>query len=189
MGFDCGFDIYPRLNPSNAADKQAYQAFLDDIMATYQDAHDSEGRREDGKVLQMPGDPDGKFYDKSYIYFMVGEWPRIPANAERCDYFLRFSSKVSGQLSACAEPYLRGVHQMAKQRFGVRVHWWHELNDEAEDDRKWRGYYSWTEVYAASDELKALEAGKGVEKGVVVDPESGGVGDGDGDGLGSSPRA
>lgn len=178
MGFDCGFDIHPRLSPSNPADKQAYQAFLDDIIATYQSTYDSEGCREDGKVLQLPGDPAGIFAEDNYcISFMVGECPSMPARAERCDYFLRFSSKVSGRLW-CAEPYIRAVYRMAKRRFGGRVHWWDELNDLAEDEREWGGFYNWTEVYAASKELKALEAGEGHKEEGNVDSEHGNGGGG-----------
>ncbi|KAK3935954.1 hypothetical protein QBC46DRAFT_346097 [Diplogelasinospora grovesii] len=73
MGFDCGFDIFPN-------------------------TYDEERRREDGKVLQLPGDR-GIFLSKHYIQLMVGECPKMPANPDLCDYFLRFSSKVSGGLT------------------------------------------------------------------------------------------
>ncbi|KAK3364352.1 hypothetical protein B0T25DRAFT_426466, partial [Lasiosphaeria hispida] len=85
------------------------------------------GGREDGEVLQLPGDT-GTFPNKHYILFMVGECPSMPAKPDCCDYFLRFSFKISGRLTACAEPYIRDVHLIAKNHFGDKVHFWHELN-------------------------------------------------------------
>lgn len=57
MGFDCGFDIFPRLE-LNVADKQAYEEFLREVIDTDGDVHDKEGRRADGKVLVLPSDSD-----------------------------------------------------------------------------------------------------------------------------------
>ncbi|KAK3310168.1 uncharacterized protein B0T15DRAFT_506866 [Chaetomium strumarium] len=148
MGFDCGFDIYPRLDPAKETDKRAYREFLDEVINTYKDANDKEGGREDGKVLQLPEDPGGRLSSKLYITFMVGEWPRMPASPERCNYFLRFSSKVSGRLTQCAEPYIRGVHRIARRHFG------------SEDPTKRSGYYNWSEVYEADEKLKALASGQ-----------------------------
>jgi len=53
---------------------------------------------------------------------MVGECPHMPGNSDCCDYFLRFSSKVSGRLTTPAELYIRSVYQIAKKHFGSRVH-------------------------------------------------------------------
>ena len=155
MGFDCGFDIHPRLE-ATAANKQTYQQFLDEIIHTYKDVYDKEGRRADGKVLDMAKDSDPS--DKVYIRFMVGECPHMPSNPDRCDYFLRFSSKVSGRLTTPAEPYIRSVHKIAKKHFGSRVHFWHEMN-ETGDERQW-GYYGWQEVHDASKKLRELETGQ-----------------------------
>ncbi|KAK4040563.1 hypothetical protein C8A01DRAFT_35426 [Parachaetomium inaequale] len=96
----------------------------------------------------------------------------MPANPERCDYFLRFSSKVSGGLTQCTEPYIRSVHLIAEKYFGVRAHWWHELNDLDEDPRKWMGCYGWSEVNEADRKLEALGTGQ----------EQGGQSGNDGDG-------
>jgi hypothetical protein len=161
MGFDCGFDIFPRLDPANESDKRVYREFLDEIIDTYKDAYDTEGRRDDGKVLLLPGDPERGFRREDYIYFMVGECPRMPENPERCDYFLRFSSKVSGSLTQCAEPYIRSVSKIAKKHFGDRVHSWHELNDLADDPRKWMGCYDWSTIHEADEKLRALGTGQG----------------------------
>lgn len=154
MGFACGFDIYPRLE-ATTVNKQAYQRFLDEVISTYDHIHDENGRREDGKILVVPATSDN--LDKMYIRFMVGECPEMPSNAERCDYFLRFSSKVSGRLTTPAEPYIHGVHQIAQKHFGSRVHFWHELC-EAGDERQW-GCYDWLAVHEADEELRELEAG------------------------------
>lgn len=49
MGFDCGFDIFPRLE-ATAVNQQLYQEFLDEIIRTYRDVYDEKGRRSDGKI-------------------------------------------------------------------------------------------------------------------------------------------
>ncbi|KAL7789962.1 hypothetical protein V8C37DRAFT_385691 [Trichoderma ceciliae] len=145
MGFDCGFDIHPRLE-ANAENKQTYQHFLDEIIQTYQDVYDEEGRQPDGKILDLS--------HENIIQLMIGEGPQMPSSPERCNYFLRFSSKVSGRLTRAAEPYIRGVYKIAQKHFGSRVHFWHELNET--DDWRQRGFYSWDEVYSAQRELREL---------------------------------
>ena len=57
MGFDCGFDVYPRLE-ATAANKQTYKRFLEEIIHTYDEVYDKEGRRADGKFLDMPTNSD-----------------------------------------------------------------------------------------------------------------------------------
>lgn len=151
MGFDCGFDIYPRLE-TTALDTQIYKNFLDEIIHTYGEAYDQEGRREDGKILEIPSETCS---DGNYIRFMVGECPHLPSNPNHCCYFLRFSSKVSGRLTTPALPYIKKVHRIAQKHFGSRVQFWHEMN-ETEDEQQW-GHYSWKEVHDAKDELKELE--------------------------------
>jgi hypothetical protein len=155
MGFDCGFDIYPRLE-TTASNKETYRRFLDEIIRTYENVYDKEGRMTDGKVLDIP--INSHHSDKIYIWFMVGESPHIPGNPNRCDYFLRFSSKVSGRLKTPAEPYIRSVYKIAKKYFGSRVHFWHEM-DETGDERQW-GYYDWQEVHDADRKLRELETGQ-----------------------------
>ena len=151
MGFDCGFDIHPRLE-ATAENKKTYQRFLDEIVRTYNDVYDKDGRRPDGKVLEMPIDSK---YSKDCITFMVGECPDIPSNPDRCDCFLRFSSKISGHLTTPAEPYIRNVYKIAKKYFGSSVHFWHEMN-ETDDEQQW-GYYDWQEVHDASEKLREVE--------------------------------
>jgi hypothetical protein len=157
MGFDCGFDIFPRLE-ATAANSQTYKYFLDKIILTYDEADDEEGRRADGKVLEMP---NGDNPESVYIQFMVGECPQMPSNPDRCDYFLRFSSQVSGRLTTPALPYIQAVHKIAQKHFGGRVHFWHE-NNETEDERQW-GYYTWDQVHDAKKELRELETKQKVE--------------------------
>jgi hypothetical protein len=150
MGFDCGFDIYPPLE-ATASNKETYRRFLDEIIRTYENVYDKEGRRTDGKVLEVPTNSD----DKIYISLTVGECPHMPHNPDHCDYFLRFSSKVSGHLTTPADPYIRNVHKIAKKYFSSRVHFWHELC-ETGDERQW-GYYNWLEVHEADRKLRELE--------------------------------
>ena len=154
MGFDCGFDIFPRLE-ANASNKETYRQFRDEITRRYESAYDDAGRRKDGKVLEIPTNSDD--CDKLYIRFMVGECPHMPHNPDHCNFFLRFSSKISGHLTTPAEPYIRGVHQVAKKYFGARIHFWHELC-ETEDERQW-GCYGWQEVHDADEELRKSNTG------------------------------
>jgi len=152
MGFGCGFDICPRLE-ATASNKEIYRRFLDEIIRTYENVYDKEGRRTDGKVLEMP--TDSGHCDSVYISFMVGECPHMPHNPDHCNYFLRFSSKVSGCLTTPAAPYIENVHKIAKKYFGSRVHFWHELC-ETGDERQW-GCYNWLEVHEADRKLRELE--------------------------------
>ena len=155
MGYDCGFDVYPRLEP-NASNVETYRQFRDEIILKYNDAYNDAGRRHDGKVLEVPTSSDD--HDKFYLRFMVGECPQMPYIPNYCNYFLRFSSKVSGNLTMPAEPYIRDVYQIAKTYFGSLIHFWYEIC-ETDDERQW-GYYSWQEVNNADDELRKLNAGK-----------------------------
>ncbi len=158
---ECGFDMRPRLDPSKLADKQAYQAFLDDITTTYKDTYDPDGRRADRKVLQMPGDlgREPAFDNDRYIFLMVGEGPCVPAKVERCNYFVRFSSQINaGRQWECAEPYIRAVYDMARKRFGKsRVHWWDMRGPEPKNGG-WLRFADWAEACDAWDELEAVEA-------------------------------
>jgi len=131
MGFDCGFDVHPRLEvtPENI---QIYQQFRDEIINKYNDVYDDKGRRADGKILEL---------NDAFIQFMVDECPQMPRHPNRCNYFLRFSSKISGVLSAPAKPYIQGVYGIAKRHFGGSVHFWHEMK-ETGDEQQW-GYYDW----------------------------------------------
>jgi hypothetical protein len=141
----------PRLE-ATTANKDIYQRFLDEIIETYGDVYDKEGRRADGKVLAMPTESDPS--EKLYVWFMVGECPHLPSNPDRCDYFLRFSSKISGRLTSPAEPYIRGVYKIAKKYFGSRVHFWHEMN-ETGDERQY-GYHDWQTVHDTSKKLREV---------------------------------
>jgi hypothetical protein len=91
-----------------------------ELIRIYGNVYDKEGRMTDGKVLDIP--TNSHHSDKIYIWFMVGECLHMPSNSDRCDYFLRFSSKVSGRLTTPAELYIRSVYQIAKKHFGSRVH-------------------------------------------------------------------
>ncbi|OAL46898.1 hypothetical protein IQ07DRAFT_683008 [Pyrenochaeta sp. DS3sAY3a] len=150
MGYDCGFDIYPRLE-ANTLNKEAYGRFVEEIIKKYGDVYDKEGRRPDGKILitcaqesENPMDADDL-----YIRFMVGECPYMPKSPEHCEYFLRFSSKVSGGLTAPAESYIHDVYEIAKTYFRSRVNFWHELYDDY-------GVYGWKEIHDADKKLREL---------------------------------
>jgi hypothetical protein len=118
--------------------------FLRKVLRTYEVGDEAE--RRDSVVRVMPKS------NGAYIEFMVGEHPIIPYS---CEYFLRFSSKVSGSLTATAKPYIKGVYKIAKKWLGDRVQFWHEMN-ETGDHRQW-GYYDWNEVYAVRRRMKEQE--------------------------------
>ncbi|KAL7939598.1 hypothetical protein V8C35DRAFT_287110 [Trichoderma chlorosporum] len=156
MGFDCGFDISPRLEV-NDENKRVYQQFLNEIIEKYKDVYDEEGRQEDGKILDLPN--SSKHSNKNIIRFMIGECPHMPSSPERCNYFLRFSSKVSGSLTVAAKPYIMDVLKIAKKYFGSRVHFWHELNESGDLAQQF-GVYGWNEVNDAEKELRELGSDK-----------------------------
>jgi len=143
MGFDCGFDIYPALEPT-PSNKEKYELFLHEVLRTYEVGDEAEGR--DSVVRVVPRS------NGAYIDFMVGEHPTIPNS---CEYFLRFSSKVSGMGTVAAKPYIEGVYRIAKTWLGDRVHFWHEMNETG--DHRQRGYYNWNEVYAVRRRMKEQE--------------------------------
>lgn len=89
--------------------------------------------------------------EESYIDFEVGEHPHFP---RRCEHFLRFSSKISGR--SLAEPYIRGVYKIAKQRLGDRVYFWHEMNESGPHIRH-SGCYNWNEIRAARKKIGKYE--------------------------------
>ena len=93
MGYGIGFGIYPRLEPT-PANKERYASFINEIMTTFFDEAED-------NLVELVTTSKG-----TLIEFMVGEHPIISYN---CDFFLRFSSKVSGGLTAAAEPYIRDV--------------------------------------------------------------------------------
>lgn len=162
MGFDCGFDVCPRLEPT-PENQETYRRFLDEIIERWQGVYDPGGCREDGKILEMPGEVSEHAKMEcgrdQYIYFMVGECPGMPARPENCNFFLRFSSKVSGSLTAQARPYIGAVYLIAKAHFGSeRVHFWHEMNEHDLGGPTQNGYYNWTQVYDARKEMRALLA-------------------------------
>jgi hypothetical protein len=108
-------------------------------------------------ILDTPTNSDHS--DKDHVRFMVGECPHIPGNPDLCDYFLRFSSEISGRLTTPAEPYIRNVHKIAEKSFGSRVRFWHEPY-ETGDERQW-GYYGWQEVHDGDRRLRDLETREG----------------------------
>ena len=124
MGFDCGFDIYPALEPTSL-NKEKYELFLREVLRTYEGGDEAERCN---SIVRVVPTSSG-----AYVEFMVGEHPIIPYS---CEHFLRFSSKVSGSLTAAAEPYIKGVYKIAKKWLGDRVQFWHELN-ETDDHRQW----------------------------------------------------
>lgn len=74
----------------------------------------------------------------------------MPTSPEHCEYFLRFSSKISGSCGA-AEKYILEVNKIAGKWFGHRAKPWHECADDAEP------VYDWKDVNDADKKLRELE--------------------------------
>lgn len=154
MGFDRGFDISPRLE-SNPENKALYANFIKETIDTYGNDFDDHSRRKDKDLLQLVRDPETFEHDKNFIRCTVGEYPGNPTSPDHCEYFLRFTSKVSGSISRPSEKYNIEVCKIAKKWFREdRMKPWHEL---AED----YGSYDWQELSDAT--AKVSEFGK-VEK-------------------------
>lgn len=73
----------------------------------------------------------------------------MPSNLDRYNYFLCFSSKISGHLTTPAKSYIRNVYKIAKKHFGSKMHFWHEM-DETGDEQEW-GYNDWQEIHEARE--------------------------------------
>jgi len=86
----------------------------------------------------------------SYIEFIVGEHPRIP---KRYKHFLQFSSKISS--SSVTKPYIRTVHQIARQHFRDCVYFWHEMNNSSTHIRQY-SCYNWNEIHTARKRIETL---------------------------------
>jgi hypothetical protein len=160
MGYGCGFDIYPALEPT-PSNQDKYEHFIQEIMRTYSasDADPDSDADSDSRPAELVAKPRG-----AILEFMVGEHPSMPYNPRLCHYFLRFSSKVSGGLTARAEPFIRGVHRIAKRRFGDRVMWWHEMSEGGTKAQQY-GMYDYGEVDRVQLKLESVLRGDVVDDG------------------------
>jgi hypothetical protein len=138
MGIDCGFDIFPRLDGGSVV---AYHEFVEEVLAMYGDEHSSASFHKNGKIISTPTDTDHR-HPPGKICFCLGEAPAFPSEAKHCNYFLRFSSKITK--CSVVEHYIREVCQIAKKHFGAwRVHFWHEFADYPNYQ------YAWSDINEA----------------------------------------
>jgi len=121
MDFGCEHDMVPRLTESDS-DKNRWLAFIDEVKEVYNEE----------AVVQV---------QTCVVTFKVGEHPQLPLEGHK---FLRFSSKVSEPRTEAAEPYIRRVYRIAREIFGQRVQFWHELYDNY-------GHYEWDAVNESID--------------------------------------
>ncbi|EHK25263.1 uncharacterized protein TRIVIDRAFT_143709, partial [Trichoderma virens Gv29-8] len=82
--------------------------------------YEEKGRWEDGKILDTLNSL--KYSDRNLIQLMISECPHIRSSPERGNYFLRFSSKVIGSLTALAHPHTMNDLKIPKKHFGSRVY-------------------------------------------------------------------
>ena len=149
----CGFDIHPKLEPTEE-NKATYKKFIDQVIQTYKDTKDELCWGKDGYVLSVPGEPGS--VDNVHVRFVISnEQPRIPANPERCDYFMRCYCKVMGEPDRAGEQYVWGVRNIAKKYFGPRVHSWTYKNKPPKETDKW--LWAFDDVDRAEWDLKDLE--------------------------------
>jgi hypothetical protein len=154
MGWDCGFDIYPVLEPT-PSNQEKYEHFVQEVMRTYSLDHVNPDSYIDPakRPAKLVSKPQG-----AILVFEVGEHPSMPYNPHLCNYFLRFSSKVSSASTGPAEPFIDGVYEIAKRRFGSRVYWWHELNEYGTIAQQY-GVYDWGDIHRAQEELESALKG------------------------------
>lgn len=176
MGIDRGFDISPRLEPT-PANKALYAKFIEEILTKYDNVTDKDSGREDKRLLEYGTNVVYKS-NKNYIRFTVGEYPGMPANPEHCEYFLRFSSKVSGSYGPPAEKYIIEVCKIARKWFGDRVKPWDEYLEEIDPP------YGWQEVHDAAKALRELVEAEELQKDGKSEGDKVGEG-GDGKGVAS----
>jgi hypothetical protein len=160
MGYDCGFDMYPALEPT-PENQDKYEHFVQEVMRAYSvdDADPDSNPDPANRPAEIVSKPQG-----AILEFMVGEHPSMPYNPRLCHYFLRFSSKISGRLTTPAEPFLRGVYDIAKRKFGNRVTWWHEMNEWGTEMEQY-GVYRWKEVNRVQEKLESVLRGDAVDDG------------------------
>ena len=123
----CGFDIFPPLPRSKAA-QALYDFFLAEILTAY---------GPDGKgIAEKCADNDD-----AYLRLNIAETPTFP---RRCDRFLRFSTDGV----SFAGLHLRDIQKFAEQFLGDRVYAWHNLDESTQYIRKY-GCYTWNEIRGA----------------------------------------
>jgi hypothetical protein len=127
MAVECGFDIFPRLDPETV-DRENHSNFVTEIIYKYQNKQHrmqkSQRNSDDaGDILQFPGQsPDSH---KTNIVFTVGDRPGMPISSDLCEYFIRFRSAIFGYQSDLIDRYIGEVMMMAWKHFGRdRVHFW-----------------------------------------------------------------
>jgi len=160
MGYDCGFEMYPALEPT-PSNQEKHEHFISEIMRTYSpsDADPDSNVDSDSRPAELVVKLRG-----AILEFMIGEHPSMPYNPHLCHYFLRFSSKISRRLTAPAEPFIRGVYNIAKRRFGNRVVWWHELYKGGTETQQF-GVNDCGGVYRVKQKLKSVLQGDVVDDG------------------------
>ena len=163
MGFKCGFDIYPRLEPT-PEDQEAYRKFVSHVVRDYFQ-HQGSGAGPAAAASEgttritleaLPGPaPVHRVWSDAHLYYRfrlgIGS-PRIPADPQHCTYFLRFAMEVSEPgVSRSAERCIHEVYHIAKIYFPGRVKYFHQCDERSRHTRD--GYYSEEEVEAAEDDL------------------------------------
>jgi hypothetical protein len=156
MGLDCGFDIYPPLEPT-AVNQQRYDDFLCRVIEAYKP---DTGPRV-AEIIRV--DEDSR---SSYIEFLVGEHPRLP---RRCHHLLRFSSTVTG--SSAVDPHVRRVHDIARHVLGDRVYFWGGMVDSRAHIAR-NGCYSWNEIQLAQRKFDELAVNAGEQEPQEEQPSS-----------------
>lgn len=143
MGFDCGFDISPCLEPSNEEQADKWARFVAAVLGHYEDI---ETDHSDTVIIHT-----------GFIEFNVGEHPLLPYDGTK---FRHFSSKISGGFTHEALPVIGQVCQLAKENFGDRIFFWHEcIADERNEHGVKDMFYGWTEV---QDSIREYSTEEGV---------------------------
>ncbi|KAF5019458.1 hypothetical protein F66182_8540 [Fusarium sp. NRRL 66182] len=117
MSFDCGFDIFPHLAPTEE-NKEIYRQFLNEVVVLFREEASS-----GSKLLVLPTDRSrSEMLDNSFVHFELPGSPKIPSRAEDCDCFLSFSSNDA--FEPVAKEHVEELSRIARRHFSGRVHDW-----------------------------------------------------------------
>ncbi|KAM0405218.1 hypothetical protein ACHAQC_000295 [Fusarium culmorum] len=158
LEFDCGFSVYPPLDPNDPNTIDLYKIFLTTVSAKFEGRVEPSALSADKRILITPETPRPDHASISptnaaaFYCFMLHGLPKIPADAAHCDKFLGFSLSFrhnDGWSKETVEEYLREVYVIAVNHFGDRVRYWHGLYGRR-SNKQW-GYYTRADIDAAED--------------------------------------
>ncbi|RGP60807.1 set protein 5 [Fusarium sporotrichioides] len=158
LEFDCGFSVYPPLDPNDPSTIDLYNTYLATLSTKFEGRVEPSALSVDKRILITPATPRPDHASISptnaaaFYCFMLPGLPKIPADAAHCDKFLGFSLAFrheAGWTKETVEEYVWEVYVVAVDHFGDRVRYWHGLYGRR-SNKQW-GYYSRADIENAED--------------------------------------